>query len=252
MLRAVRFSAKLDFRIDDKTVEAMRGLAELLGNVPPARLFDEFLKLFQAGYAERTFGLLRKYHLFTQLFRETDDEFSRNDIFLKFVNAALVNTDKRVAANKSVMPMFLIGVFLWAPICRLAEKLRSQEKISEAQSLAIAAYQVAALQQSCIALPKRFTAPMREMLMLQPRFLLMKGKRALKLLEHRRFRASYDFMMLRVRVGELDNEIGRFWTEVQKQNAEQQVASFRIGAESGSRKRKRRPRRRRTTPVSQL
>jgi len=252
MLRAVRFSAKLDFKIDDKTVEAMRGLAELLGNVPSARIFDEFLKLFQTGYAERTFGLLRKYHLFTQLFRETDDEFAGNDIFLKFVNAALVNTDKRVAANKSVMPMFLIGVFLWAPICRLAEKLRSQEKISEAQSLAIAAYQVAALQQSCISLPKRFTAPMREMLVLQPRFLLMKGKRALKLLEHRRFRASYDFMMLRVRVGELDNEIGRFWTEVQKQNAEQQVVSFQIGTEPGSRKRKRRPRRRRTTPVSQL
>jgi poly(A) polymerase len=252
MLRAVRFSAKLDFTIDDKTVEAMRGLTELLGNVPPARLFDEFLKLFQTGYAKRTFGLLRKYHLFAQLFRETDDELVRDDKFLKFVNAALANTDKRIANDKSVTPMFLIGVFLWAPVRRLAEKLRSQEKISEAQSLAIAAYQVAGHQQSCIALPKRFTSPMREMLVLQPRFLVMKGKRALKLLEHRRFRTSYDFMMLRVRAGELDNEVGRFWTEVQKQNTEQRIASFRIGPKPSSKKRKRRSRRRKTTPVSQL
>jgi len=251
MLRAVRFAAKLDFKIDATTVEAMGQLTELLANVPAARLFDEFLKMFQAGYAEKTFALLRQYDLFGQLFRETADEIDRDDKFLKFVNAALVNTDKRVAADQSVTPMFLIGVFLWAPIRRLAEKLRAKEKMSEAQSLALAAYRIAGLQQSRISIPRRFSAPMREMLALQPRFSLMKGKRASKLLEHRRFRAAYDFMMLRVRVGELEDELGRFWTDVQTQNAEQRARSFQLAPKPGTGKRRRRPRRRRTAQAKQ-
>jgi poly(A) polymerase len=251
MLRAVRFAAKLEFGIDARTVEAMGELTELLANVPPARLFDEFLKLFQAGCAETTFDLLRKYELFAKLFYETNDELGKDDTFQKFVKAALVNTDKRVEAGKSVTPMFLISVFLWAPVRRLAEEMRSREKMSVAQSLALAAYQVAGLQQSRISIPRRFTAPMREMLALQPKFSVMRGKRALRLLEHRRFRAAYDFMMLRVEIGELDNEVGRFWTDVQNQNAEQRAASFQIGPAPGGRKRKRRSRRRRAPQANQ-
>jgi len=251
MLRAVRFAAKLDFGIDAKTVEAMGELTDLLANVPAARLFDEFLKMFQAGHAEKTFALLRKHDLFAQLFRETNDEINRDDKFLKFVKTALVNTDKRVAAEKSVTPMFLIGVFLWAPIRRLAEKLRSRDEMSEAQALALAAYQITGLQQSRISIPRRFTAPMREMLAMQPRFAVMKGKRALKLLDHRRFRAAYDFMMLRVSVGELNGEVGRFWTDVQKQGAEERARNFQLQSKQSNRKRRRRPRRRRTAPAEQ-
>ncbi len=250
MLRAVRFAAKLDFQIDAKTVEAMAELTDLLANVPAARLFDEFLKMFQTGHAEKTFDLLRKYDLFGQLFRETNDELDKDDGYVKFVRAALVNSDKRVAADKSVTPMFLIGVFLWAPIRRLAEKMRTEEKMSEAQSLALAAYEIVSRQQSRISIPKRFTAPMREMLAMQPRFPAMKGKRALKLLEHRRFRAAYDFMMLQVRVGELDEEIGRFWTDVQRQNSEQRAQSFQIGQKAAGKKRRKRPRRHRAAPAS--
>ena len=251
MLRAVRFAAKLDFRIDGKAVEAMGELTDLLANVPAARLFDEFLKMFQAGHAQNTFALLRKYNLFAQLFRETNDEIDGSEKFLKFVNTALVTTDKRVVADKTVTPMFLIGVFLWAPIVRLAEKLRSQEKMSEAQSLALAAHQIAGLQQSRISIPRRFTAPMREMLALQPRFSVLKGKRAFKLLEHRRFRAAYDFMMLRVSVGEVEDEVGRFWTDVQKQDAEQRARSFQLAPKQGTRKRRRRPRRRQAAASKQ-
>ena len=251
MLRAVRFAAKLDFKIDSRTVDAMAELKGLLANVPAARLFDEFLKMFQAGHAEKTFTLLRKYDLFGQLFRETDNELNKDDQFVKFVTAALVNTDKRVAAEKSITPMFLIGVFLWAPIRHHAEKKRSKESMSEAQSLALAAYEIVGLQQSRISIPKRFTAPMREMLAMQPRFLVMRGKRGLKLLEHRRFRAAYDFMMLRVRLGELEDDIGRFWTDVQKQDSEQRAASFQIGPKPGVKKRRRRPRRRRAAQAGQ-
>ena len=251
MLRAVRFAVKLGFEIDETVRKSMAKHVGLLQNVPAARLFDEFLKLFQAGHAEKTFELLWKYELFGELFPDTDKNLSQDRVFGKFVHAALVNTDRRVAAGKSVTPMFLLGVFLWAPVKRLAERLRSKEKMSEAQSLAIAAYQVSGQQQSRISLPRRFTAPMREMLALQPRFDVQKGKRAYNLLEHRRFRAAYDFMMLRAEVGEIDIEVAHFWTNVQKQSTDERMESFGINQRAKTGKRRRRPRRRRSPNTEQ-
>jgi len=244
MLRAVRFAAKLDFEIDASVRQSMAKHVGLLQNVPAARLFDEFLKLFQAGHAEKTFVLLWKHKLFGELFPDTDKELSKDTTFGKFVHAALMSTDRRVAAGDSVTPMFLLGVFLWAPVKRLAEQLRSKEKMSEVQSLSIAAYQVSGQQQSRISLPRRFTAPMREMLSLQPRFDVQNGKRAYNLLEHRRFRAAYDFMMLRAEVGEIDIETAHFWTNVQKQNSDERMESFGINQNAKTGKRRRRPRRR--------
>ena len=192
MLRAVRFAAKLDFTIDDSVVKAMHKNVGLLTNVPAARLFDEFLKLFQSGHAEKTFDLLREHGLFAEMFPATEQELNEDDTFNKFVRASLQNSDRRVAAGQSVTPMFLIGVFLWAPVKRIAAIRRSEEKMSEGQSLSLAAYEISSEQQRRIAIPKRFTVPMREMLALQPRFQTMRGRRAMNLLEHRRFRAAYD------------------------------------------------------------
>ena len=244
MLRAVRFAAKLDFTIDKSVEKSMHGHQDLLQNVPAARLFDEFLKLFQAGFAHKTFKLLRKYGLFEQLFVQTGEALDHDEKFLEFVHAALVNTDRRVAAGKSITPMFLLGVFLWAPVRHMAEELRSREKMSIAQSLSIAAYEIAGMQQSRISIPKRFTAPMREMLAMQPRFDVLHGRRALKLLEHKRFRAAYDFMMLRAECGDFDSEAAKFWTDVQKQDDGQRAKSFGLDDKPASRRRKR-PRRRR-------
>ena len=243
MLRAVRFAAKLDFTIHKSVVKSMHKHVDLLQNVPPARLFDEFLKMFQGGFAEATFELLRENGLFKQLFHETDVELSRNKEFLAFVRAALRNTDNRIAAEKSVTPMFLIGVFLWAPIRQLAADLRTREKMSIAQSLGVAAYEVTGRQQSRISIPRRFTAPMREMLAMQPRFEVTRGKRALRLLEHKRFRAAYDFMLLRSECGDFDSDIAKFWTDVQTQTAEERAQSFQIDNKPSG-KRRRRPRRR--------
>ena len=242
MLRAVRFAAKLDFTIDDTVVEAIRQDRPLLANVPAARLFDEFLKMFQSGHAEQTFELLREHDLFSLLFPATDEELNKDETYLAFVRAALRNTDKRVRSNQSVTPMFLIGVFLWQPVVKLAELRRSREKMSESQSLSLAAYELSSQQQRRIAIPRRFTVPMREMLALQPRFRQMRGKRALKLLQHRRFRAAYDFMMLLASVGEFDDEAAQFWTRVQGESAEQRAASFQIAAAKQGRRRRRRRR----------
>jgi poly(A) polymerase len=243
MLRAVRFAAKLDFTIDETVVEAIAQDRPLLANVPAARLFDEFLKLFQSGFAERTFDLLREHELFGMLFPATDEELNKDESFVEFVRAALRNTDRRVKNDDSVTPMFLIGVFLWNPTKKLAAARRSEEKMSESQSLSLASYELSAQQQRRIAIPRRFTAPMREMLALQPRFLQIRGKKAMKLLEHRRFRAAYDFMMLLAEVGQFDSDMAKFWTEVQVQSAEERAASFQINAQPGSKRRRRRRRR---------
>ena len=244
MLRAVRFAAKLDFVIDATAEKAMAKDVSLLANVPAARLFDEFLKLFQAGFAERTFELLRHYDLFAELFPATDQELNDDPDFHDFVVAALRNTDRRVKADKSVTPMFLIGVFLWKPTKKLAAIRRSEEKMSESQSLSIASYELGTQQQRRIAIPRRFTVPMREMLALQPRFMQTRGKRAIKLLEHRCFRAAYDFMILLADVGQFNAEKAKFWTKVQNQSAAERAASFQISAQPKGNRRRRRRRRR--------
>ncbi len=244
MLRAVRFAAKLGFAIDKPVVDAIHHHAPLLVNVPAARLFDEFLKLFQAGHAEETFDMLREHGLFAQMFPATEQEIAEDADFRDFVRAALRNTDKRVAAGKSVTPMFLLGVFFWAPVCKLAASLRAEEKMSESQSLSLASYELVAQQQRRISIPRRFTVPMREMLSLQPRFAFMRGKRAMNLLQHRRFRAAYDFMLLLSEVGQVGADVARFWTDVQTQSADERAASFQMGSKTGKRRRSRRRRRR--------
>jgi poly(A) polymerase len=243
MLRAVRFAAKLNFEIDKSVVDAMQNNVGLLTNVPAARLFDEFLKLFQGGHAERTFELLWEHGLFDEMFPATAQELEEDHKFGKFLQAALRNTDRRVKADKSVTPMFLLGVFLWAPVKKLAAIRRSEEKMSESQSLSLAAYEITSEQQRRISLPKRFTVPMREMLALQPRFLITTGKRGLNLLEHRRFRAAYDFMVLQSEAGFVDKDIAKFWTDVQNQSAEERSSSFQLQTNAGSGKRRRRKRR---------
>jgi poly(A) polymerase len=248
MLRAVRFAAKLDFTIDEAVHSSIVKHHDLLVNVPSARLFDEFLKMFQAGHAAKTFELLRQYDLFRMLFPETDEHL-QDENYLRFTRLALANTDNRVAAGKSVTPMFLLGVFFWAPVKERADALRAKEKMTVVQSLSLASYELAGLQQTRISIPKRFTIPMREMLSMQPRFENRRGKRALRLLEHPRFRAAYDFMMLRAECGEFDEEAAEFWTDVQRQSAEERHRSFDVQQQSGPRKsesrKKRRPRRRR-------
>jgi poly(A) polymerase len=218
----------------------MHANVALLTNVPAARLFDEFLKLFQGGHAQRTFELLWEHGLFDEMFPATSRELEQDVGYAHFLKAALQNTDRRVADGKSVTPMFLLGVFLWAPTRRIAAMHQAEEDISESQALNIAAYEVAGEQQKRISIPKRFTMPMREMLALQPRFLVTQGKRALKLLEHRRFRAAYDFMMLLAETGSVDQEIADFWTKVQTLSPEKRAERFQVQGKPKARKRRRR------------
>ncbi len=246
MLRAVRFAAKLDFTIDPAIAALLPGLSKLLANVPSARLFDEFVKMFQSGQARRTFELLLEHGLFAELFPETARELAAPgaERFREFIALGLANTDQRVAEGKPVTPMFLLGVFMWAPVRTRAAELLSRRKMSESQALAVAAGEAVARQQSSIAIPRRFSTPMREMLGLQPRFERQRGKRAMGFLEHRRFRAAYDFMLLRSRIGEVDAELARFWTDVQDMNGDDRNRAFDAKGAGGTSGRKGRGRRR--------
>ena len=249
MLRAVRFAAKLDFVIDPGVEAAFPKFSGLLANVPAARLFDEFIKLFQTGHAEASYRELMRTGLFEVLFPDTvaSLEGDSDGSYAAFIAAALANTDTRVRAEQSVTPMFLFGVFLWGATRSVARELRSDEALGEAQSLSVAAQQLVLRLIQRIAIPKRFSIPMREMLALQPRFERIRGKRALSLLSHRRFRAAYDFYDLRAKAGDADAdpEIAAFWTDVQLLPAAERAARFGVGQGEGAKPPRRRSRRRR-------
>ena len=250
MLRAVRFAAKLGFRIEEKTASVIPALAPLLADIPPARLFEEVLKLFLGGYAVQTFEELLRYDLFRHLFPLTEEALAHeeNAFPLTFVAKALENTDKRIAEGRPVAPFFLFAVLLWEPVRRRAE-VYEQQGMSPVEAIRTAADEVCAEQLDIVALPRRFSTPMREMWQLQPRFEHRSGKRALRLLGHPRFRAAYDFMLLRSETGEADPELGEHWTKLQEVDAPEQQAM--LTQPSGERTRSsRRGGRRRRKPDS--
>ncbi|RMG32608.1 MAG: polynucleotide adenylyltransferase PcnB, partial [Gammaproteobacteria bacterium] len=220
MLRAARFAAKLGFVLDPATEAPIAELAGLLGEVPPARLFEEVLKLFMGGYGVASFEKLRHFGLFEQLFPATEAALATEEEGFPhtMVLQGLQNTDARVRSGKPVTPAFLFAVLLWEPV-----RLRAREY--EAQGMApYAALQAASSdiiehQLARVAIPRRFSTPMREIWALQPRFQHTKGKRPQRLFAHPRFRAAYDFLLLRAESGEADRELAQWWTDFQKQHA---------------------------------
>ncbi len=223
MMRAIRFAAKLGFKMDPETEQPIAELANLLGGIPAARLFDEILKLFLNGQAQQTFELLRHYDVFAVLFPATDQclatqehEFPR-----LFLAKALENSDKRIADGKTVTSYFLMAAFLWEPLqMRIKEKLAADE--NETAAYQDAANEVLAQQVKITAIPKRITQSMREVWFMQPRFLRRKGVRPYRLLTHPRFRAAYDFLLLRAETGGAEAELAEWWTRFhQADEAEQ-------------------------------
>ena len=202
MLRAVRFAAKLDFSIEPNTEAPIRKLAYLLDGVPPARLFDECLKLFLSGFGAKSYRLLKQYGLFEHLFPMSAAAFALPPYAYaeEMLDRGLINTDERIAADKPVTPTFLFAVLLWSAVLRELNERQAGPAPDLAQ-LMQACDTVLRAQQSRVAIPRRFAIPMRELLMLQPRFNRRSGVKSLSLLQHPRFRAAYDFLLLRAQVG---------------------------------------------------
>jgi poly(A) polymerase len=236
MLRAIRFAAKLDFELAPEAAAPIASLGKLLRDVPPARLFDELLKLFHGGHAVRSFDLLLQYDLFRYLFEDTAAllETDQRDKLIEFIRTGLGATDARIRADKPVTPMFLYAVFLWFPIRALAERLQ-KEGWNEPHAIVEASHRIVLGQQT--SFPRRFSSPMKELLAMQWRFPQRQGVRAVRLLQHKRFRAAYDFLQLRARCGEVEQEVVDWWTEIQRRSPEEQQKLIGIKGRQGRRRR---------------
>lgn len=240
MLRAVRFAAKLGFSINPACEEPIFRLGSLLDDIPSARLFEEVLKLFMHGTALQTFEKLRHYDLFGHLFPGTEECLSHEEhLFpITFVANGLKNTDSRVRQEKPVTPAFLFAVLLWEPVRKLAEQIQSTGE-SPQPAMQQAASEVLADQVQTVSIPKRFSLQMRDIWAMQHRFEFRQGKRPQRLLTHPRFRAGYDFMLLRAESGEADPELAKWWTEFQELKEDDRNSLTK--AKRPRRRRRRRP-----------
>jgi poly(A) polymerase len=225
MLRAVRFAAKLGFSIDPESEAPIRRLGYLLDGVPAARLFDEVLKLFLSGYGVKVFDLLQKYGLFEHLFPMSAAAFELPPYAYarEMLERGLANTDARVLADKPVTPTFLFAILLWGAVLRELNE-RGAGAAPDLGLLMQACDSVLKAQQSRVSIPRRFAVPMRELLMLQPRFNRRSGVKSLSILQHPRFRAAYDFLLLRAESGVADPELAEWWTRIQVLPQEERVA----------------------------
>ena len=226
MLRALRFSAKLDFDIDEESRTPIFTLGHLLQDIPAARLYEEVLKLFHSGHALRSFELLQEFDLLKYLFPEAARSIESDDSIVDMLTIAMKNTDERIRKDMRVTPAFLFAALLWHPV-----NSRVREKVEGGMPYSVAIQKVAtrvlSQQSASVSIPKRFTTVMRDIWGLQTRFHYRAGKRAAAVLDHPKFRAGYDFLCIRAAAGEkiVDGDLEQdcqWWTELQKQNAEQQ------------------------------
>ena len=216
MLRAARFEAKLGFGIDPATAEPIARLRELLGGVPPARLFDEMLKLFLTGHGAKSLEVLRRRGLLAQLLPTVDAYLTTHSggLVERLLLQGLANTDERAVAGRPLTPTFLLALLLYGPIAQTIESL-PPEKWHELSAIGEACERAVRQAQAHLAIPKRFSLGLSEMFSLQPRLEHPSGRRALRLLTHPRFRAAYDLLLLRAQFGLASPEMAHWWTQVQ-------------------------------------
>ena len=211
LLRVVRFAAKLEFKIAPATRAPMAVMAPLINNVPAARVFDEMLKLLMSGHAMACLQRLRKEGLHHGLLPLLDVVLEQ-PMGEKFVTLALANTDERVRQGKPVSPGFLFAALLWHQVLEKWDAYRAAGEYP-IPALHLAADDVLDGQTEKLALQRRIATDMRDIWAMQPRFERRVGKSPYKLLEHPRMRAGYDFLLLRCASGEIDEEIGQWWTD---------------------------------------
>ncbi|HEY5970885.1 MAG TPA: polynucleotide adenylyltransferase PcnB [Pseudoxanthomonas sp.] len=261
MLRAVRLAAKLGFEIERESAEPIAGLAPLLSEAAPARLFEELLKLFLSGHAVASFEGLERFGLLSAILPETAAALAsnRSGALRSMLLEGLRGTDARVANDEPVSPAFLFALLLWPAYCRALIGLQAQGvQVEEAQRRA--ADRVTLHQLGTVALPRRFSLPMQEIWLLQSRFSNRQRKRVMRLLAHPRFRAAYDFLLLRLTASSEHAEDVAFWREAQVQSAEELSAALGVATPRDSfseedaappRKRRRRRRPGSTAPAAE-
>ncbi|MBS0896772.1 polynucleotide adenylyltransferase PcnB [Pantoea dispersa] len=253
MLRVVRFAAKLDMSIAAETAEPIPRLATLLNDIPPARLFEESLKLLQAGYGYRTYLMMREYQLFQPLFPTLARNFTEqgDSPMERMLAQVLKNTDTRLHNDMRVNPAFLFAAMFWYPQLESAEQIAQESGLTYFDAFALSMNET--LDEACraLAIPKRITTLIRDIWQLQLRMSRRHGKRAWKLMEHPKFRAAYDLLALRA---EVENNaellrLSQWWGEFQSAVPTQQKTMLNtLGDDPAPRRKPRRPRRRPAGP----
>jgi poly(A) polymerase len=239
MLRAARFAAKLGFAIDERSRKPIREMAPLLENVPPSRVYEEMHKLLLSGHAATSLRELRSLGLHHGLLPLLDVIFEQ-PMGQRFVFLALEQTDGRVLAGKPVSPAFLFAALLWHEV--LAAWKKAQRGLRPIPALYQAMDSVLDIQTDKLAIPRRFTAVMREIWALQPRFEQRSGRRPFALLALERFRAGFDFLVLRCASGEAPEELSHWWQKFQHAGEAERQAMLHA-PQPGDRGRRRRRRR---------
>lgn len=222
MLRAVRFAAKLNFKIEQHSAAPIKQLAQSLTDIPAARMFDEVLKLLMAGHGVATYLLMQEFGLFQPLFPQTHQCLD-DPAATALIMQALKNTDQRIKQGKPVTPAFIYAALLW-PAVQKRQRQLVQQRTPEITAMHQAAQEIASKQQQQTSIPKRFGMPMREIWELQLRLPRRYGRKAELLLENRRFRAAYDFLLLREQTGEETGGLGKWWTDYQLRSPDQRKA----------------------------
>ena len=216
MMRAVRISAKLGFKIEKSADRAIAEMAPLLGNVPAARLFDEMVKLFTCGRAEECLLKLRAAGLHRSLLPMLDVILDEPD-GEKFLMLALKRTDERIAVGKKISPAFLFATLLWPQVKKRWDAYQKSSTSNKGSARAMALYsaaeEVIATQSAKLAIQYRFVADMKLIWMLQLRFERRTGKNPYTLVEHPKYRAGYDFMLLRSALGHVPESLVHWWED---------------------------------------
>ena len=238
MLRVVRFAAKLKFTIEPHTAAPIPVMAPLINNVPAPRVFDEMLKLLMSGHALACLQQLRKEGLHHGLLPLLDVILAQPK-GERFVMLALENTDQRVQAGKPVSPGFLFSTLLWNEVLSHWEIIKNTGE-RPIPALFQAMDEVLEAQAEKLAITRRVAGDIKDIWALQPRFEQRTGKRAHTLLTHQRFRAGYDFLLLRAEAGEVDNELAQWWTDFIAADGEQRNTMLLPPQAGEKRKRRRR------------
>ncbi len=249
MLRAVRLSAKLGMKLDAATAAPISKMKELLGNVPEARLFDEMLKLLFSGHALECIKKLRSMELHHGMLPMLD-VILEQPMGEKFVMLALQNTDQRILNEKPTSPAFLFAALLWHEVLA-TWKVKQDAGERPIAAMHAAMDEVLERQRAQLAIPRRYDTVMKELWLLQPRFEHRGGQRPMRLLELPRFRAAYDFMLLRCQSGEAEVELGTWWEEFQHANEERR-AEMLLPDTAGPKKRRRRSKKANATAQAEL
>ena len=240
MLRAARFAASCGLEMDAATRKPVKSLAPLLANVPAARLFDEMLKLLLCGHAAECVKRLRREGLHHGLLPMLD-VILEQPMGERFVMLALKNTDTRIRTGKTISPAFLFAALLWHEVLAEWKKIQARN-VSPVPALHEAMDDVLNQQTEQLAIPRRYSSDMKELWVMQPRFEQRAGQRPYRLLEQPRFRAAYDFLLLRCESGEVEKSLGDWWTSFQDADDDARATMLVADAAPAAKRRKRRRR----------